>query len=174
MEATGLGEHTVLTLSYLALAVVAPVLIFTAWSALTRVIGGNGAKLRTVFVGFSFSFLPIALASHLAHNLSHAFGEGPPAVVPVVSDPFGWGWNLFGTAFTVVHPLLEAEPMRLVQFGLIAVGYLAAIYVGWRVARNTFGDRLRAVAGLAPMLVLMIIFAGINLWLLNLPMGMRE
>ena len=26
----------------------------------------------------------------------HFFVEGG-AIVPVVSDPFGWGWNLFGT-----------------------------------------------------------------------------
>ena len=174
MDATGLGEHSVLTLSFLALAVVAPVIIFTAWSALTRLIGGNGAKLRTVFVGFSFAFLPIALASHMAHNLSHILGEGPPAVVPVISDPFGWGWNIFGTAFAVVNPLLEADPMRLLQLGLIAIGYLAAVYVGWRVARNTFGSSLRSVIGLAPMLVLMVAFAGVNLYLISLPMGMRE
>lgn len=57
---------------------------------------------------------------------------------------------------------------------LIVIGYLGAVYVGWRVARQTFGDRLRSVIGLSPMLVLMIAFATVNLWILSLPMGMRE
>jgi len=74
----------------------------------------------------------------------------------------------------ITSPLLRTEPLRVIQMTLIATGYLGAVYVGWRVARQTFGDRLRAVAGLAPMLVLMIAFAGLNLWLLNMPMGMRE
>ncbi|MFA5810637.1 MAG: 4Fe-4S binding protein [Thermoleophilia bacterium] len=173
IEATGLGENTVLTLSYLALAVIAPMLIFSLWSLITRRLGGNGASLKAVFIGFSFAFLPIALSSHLAHNLVHFFEEGT-AVVPVLSDPMGWGWNLFGTANLIVEPLLHPESLRVIQMSLIAVGYLGAVYVGWRVARQTFGEGLRAVAGLAPMLVLMIAFAGINLWLLNLPMGMRE
>jgi hypothetical protein len=173
MEATGLGEHTVLTLSYIAMAVIAPMGIFAGWSAITKKAGGNGATLKSVFIGFSFAFLPIALSSHLAHNLVHFFGEGV-AVVPVISDPLGWGWNLFGTAGLMLSPILELEPLQVIQMTLIAIGYVSAVYVGWRVARNTFGSSVRAVAGLAPMLVLMIIFAGINLWLLNLPMGMRE
>ncbi|MBE3066904.1 MAG: hypothetical protein IMZ73_05665 [Chloroflexi bacterium] len=126
-----------------------------------------------VFIGFSFAFLPIALSSHLAHNLVHFFEEGV-AVVPVISDPLGRGWDLFGTANYMTSPLLGMETLQFVQMTLIAVGYLAAVYVGWRVARQTFGDRLRTVMGLAPMLVLMIAFAGINLWLLSMPMGMRE
>jgi hypothetical protein len=173
MDATGLSETMVLTFSMLSLAVIAPIIIFAIWSVVTRAIGGNGAKLRSVFAGFAFAFLPIALAAHLAHNLSHFFEEGS-AAIPVISDPFGWGWNLFGTANLITGPLLEVDPLRLLQMSLIAIGYVGAVYVGWRVARQTFGDRLRAVAGLAPMLVLMIAFAGINLWLLNLPMGMRE
>lgn len=174
MASTGLGEHTVLTLSYLALAVIAPIIIFVAWSTITKWIGGGGAKLRSVFVGFSFAFLPIALSSHMAHNLVHFLGEGPPAAVPVISDPLGWGWNIFGTANVIVGPLLEASPLHLLQMTLITIGYLGAVYAGWRVARQTFGNNLRAVVGLAPMLVLMIAFAGINLYLLNLPMSMRE
>ncbi len=172
-EATGLGENTVLTGSFILLAVVAPMIIFAAWSALSHRLGGNGSKLKTVFVGFSFAFLPIALSSHLAHNLVHFLEEGT-AAIPVISDPFGWGWNLLGTANLIAEPLLQASSLHLLQMSLIAIGYIGAVYVGWRVARQTFGGQLRSLLGLAPMLVLMIAFAGINLWLLNLPMGMRE
>ncbi|MHB8159924.1 MAG: hypothetical protein ACYDGS_05480, partial [Thermoleophilia bacterium] len=132
-----------------------------------------GASLKSVFIGFSFAFLPIALASHLAHNLVHFFEEGT-AVVPVISDPLGRGWDLFGTANVIAEPLLHTETLRIFQMTLIVIGYLGAVYVGWRVARQTFGDRLRSVIGLSPMLVLMIAFAALNLWILSLPMGMRE
>lgn len=174
ISTTGLGEKIVLTISYLLLAVLAPLAIFSLWSALTRWLSGNNAGFRTVFLAFSFAFLPIALVSHLAHNLVHFFEEGAVAI-PVISDPLGWGWNLFGTAFYIPGPLLGLDPLRLMQMILVTGGYLAAVYAGWRVARGVFGDRPRAVlGGLVPMLVLMIAFAGVNLWLLNLPMGMRE
>jgi len=174
MDATGLSEHVILTISYLAMAVVAPILIFAVWSLMTKWIGGKGVSLRKVFVGFSFAFLPIALSSHMAHNLVHFLGEGPPAAVPVISDPMGWGWNIFGTANLLVDPLLTMDPLHLLQMTLVTIGYLGAVYAGWRVARQTFGNNLRAIAGLAPMLVLMVAFAALNLYLLNLPMSMRE
>lgn len=173
MEATGLGEKTVLTISYLLLAVAAPTLIYTLWVLATRALGGNNAGLKLVFISFAFAFLPIALASHLAHNLVHFFEEGG-AALSVVSDPLGRGWDLLGTANVATGSLLGMEPLRVLQMSLIALGYFGAVYTGWRVARQNFGDGKRSLAGLAPMLVLMIIFAGLNLWLLNLPMGMRE
>ncbi|MEK7816636.1 MAG: hypothetical protein AAB281_00110, partial [Actinomycetota bacterium] len=174
VNATGLGENIVLTISYLLMAVLAPLLIFSLWSLITRLTSGNSASFKAIFLTFSFAFLPIALVSHLAHNLVHFFEEGT-AAIPVISDPLGWGWNLFGTVFYMAQPLLHVEPLRFIQMSLVTAGYLAAVYTGWRVARNVFGDRPRAVlGGLIPMLVLMIAFAGVNLWLLNLPMGMRE
>jgi ferredoxin len=173
MKATGWGEHTVLALSYLSLAVVAPVLIFSLWSLVTKRLGGNSTRFKNVFTSFSFAFLPIALSSHLAHNLVHFFEEGT-AAIPVISDPFGWGWNLLGTADFLTAPLLKMDLLRILQMSLITLGYLGALYTGWRVSRQTFGKRRRALAGLVPMLVLMIAFAAVNLWLLNLPMGMRE
>jgi hypothetical protein len=80
IETTGLGENTVLTISYILMAVLAPMLIFALGSVATKWAGGNGARLKPVFVGFSFAFLPIALSSHLAHNLVHFFEEGTAAI----------------------------------------------------------------------------------------------
>ncbi|MHB1382539.1 MAG: 4Fe-4S binding protein [Thermoleophilia bacterium] len=173
MASTGLGEHAVLTISYLLLAVAAPILIYTPWAYLTRALGGKQAGIRMVFISFAFAFLPIALASHLAHNLVHFFEEGGVAI-SVISDPLGRGWDLLGTVNVVTGPLLGMDPLRILQMSLIALGYFGALYAGWRIARQNFGGGLRSLAGLAPMVVLMIAFASLNLWLLNLPMGMRE
>jgi hypothetical protein len=43
--------------------------------------------------------------------------------------------------------------------------------MGWRVAAD-FGDRLAQSQG--RLMLVLIAFAGLNLWLLNMPMGMRE
>jgi hypothetical protein len=43
------------------------------------------------------TLLPIALAYHVAHYLSYLLIAGQ-VVIPLASDPFGRGWDLFGTA----------------------------------------------------------------------------
>lgn len=172
VESTGLGERLLLTISYLLLAVLAPMAIFALVTLFSRLSGGG--RYLAVFIAFSFAFLPIALASHLAHNLVHFFAEGA-AAIPVISDPLGRGWDLFGTAGFAVRPLLETDPLRYLQSGLVLAGFFGAVYTGWRISERLFGGGRRAtLKGLLPMLVLMVAFAALNLWLLNLPMSMRE
>ncbi len=45
---------------------------------------------------FVLSLIPIALAYHLAHYLSFLLIVGQ-YMIPLSSDPFGFGWDLFGT-----------------------------------------------------------------------------
>jgi hypothetical protein len=45
---------------------------------------------------FVLSFVPIAIAYHLAHYFSFLLLAGQ-FVIPLVSDSFGFGWDLFGT-----------------------------------------------------------------------------
>ena len=46
---------------------------------------------------FAFTLVPIAIGYHLAHYLTFLLVQGQ-YIIPLVSDPFGNGWNLFGTA----------------------------------------------------------------------------
>jgi hypothetical protein len=54
----------------------------------------NGASLTHTF---AFSLVPIAIAYHIAHYLSFLLVQGQ-RIIPLLSDPFGFGWNLLGTA----------------------------------------------------------------------------
>lgn len=59
---------------------------------------GLGERLSVIGLArlFVFSLVPIAIAYHLAHFLSFLliFGQ---LIIPLASDPFGFGWNLFGS-----------------------------------------------------------------------------
>ena len=54
----------------------------------------------------AYPMVAVALMYHLAHNAGHFFGEGL-RIVPVLSDPLGYGWDLFGSASVKVVPLLS-------------------------------------------------------------------
>ena len=46
---------------------------------------------------FVYTLIPIAIAYHLAHFLTFFLIYGQQ-IIPLLSDPFGYGWDLFGTA----------------------------------------------------------------------------
>ena len=52
---------------------------------------------RQTFIAYAYALAPLGLIFWIAFSLSFVFANGS-YLWPVLSDPFGWGWNLFGTA----------------------------------------------------------------------------
>jgi H+/Cl- antiporter ClcA len=114
------------------------------------------------------SLLPIALAYQLAHNLSFLL-LGVQYMVPLVSDPFGFGWNIFDTTLYIVDPsLVSAKMLWTVAVVAIVAGHAAAVYLSHVVALRVF-DRNLATRSQLPMLVLMVAYTMTSLWILAQP-----
>jgi len=124
------------------------------------------------FIRYAYCVLPIALFYHLAHNLEHLLMEGQK-VIALISDPFGWGWNLFGTARWVVPPLVSLDVLWILQVALVGVGHVYSLWAAGKITRRMFSDRSAARLGQWPMLIGMIAFSIFSLWLLKQPMEMR-
>ncbi len=124
------------------------------------------------FVRYAYCVLPIALFYHLAHNLEHLLMEGQK-VLSMLSDPFGWGWNLFGTAGWVVPPLVSLDVLWILQVVLVGTGHVYSLWAANKISRRLFADRAAAARGQWPMLIGMIAFSVFSLWLLRQPMDMR-
>ena len=64
-------------------------------------------------------------------------------VLALLSDPWGQGWDLFGTADRVVdYGALSAATLDWIQIGLIAVGAVVAVAVARAVGSNRQAPRL--------------------------------
>lgn len=70
--------------------------------------GERGLGLRRTFVIFGYMFVPIGLAMHLAHNLSHLLMEGG-GIVPAVQRAVA----TLSLAFTVAGILPLTRPMAM-------------------------------------------------------------
>ena len=123
-------------------------------------------------VRYAYALLPIALFYHLAHNLEHLLMEGPK-VVTLISDPFGWGQNWFGTARWKVPPLVSLDVLWGLQVLLVLVGHVYSLWVAQQTSVRLFGSRQAAFRSQLPMLAGMIAFSVFSLWLLKQPMEMR-
>lgn len=174
-SAAGAGRIVGFSLSMLLL-MLGPILIYAVLVAMSRELGkGHSLKpltYRDYFIRYAYALLPIALFYHIAHNLEHLLMEGPK-VATMISDPFGWGWNLFGTAGWSIPPLISLQNLWIVQVLLVLVGHVYSLWVAQKTSLRLFGTAKAAFRSQLPMLGGMISFSVFSLWLLKQPMEMR-
>jgi hypothetical protein len=138
--------------------------------AAMRRITGCTLPLGELARRFAYAFIPIALAYHAAHYATLLVTQGL-MIVRLVSDPFGIGWDLFGTALWLHRPVIpDMDWVWHTQVGLILLGHVASVVVAHREALRLFGGRRDlAVRSQLPMLALMLAFTAFGLWILAQP-----
>ena len=118
---------------------------------------------------FVFSLVPIALAYHLAHFLSFLLIQGQ-LIIPLASDPFGFGWNVLGTAgYQVNIGIVDARFAWFTAVAAIVAGHIIAVYLAHVIAIRTLRDRPLTLRSQYPMLGLMVGYTMVSLWILAQP-----
>lgn len=144
--------------------------IYVAFVALAKACARSDRPLRSLLLDFGYTLLPIALVYHVTHYATLILTHGVK-IVSLLSDPFGWGWNLLGTARLFRAPILpDMGWVWHSQVGLILLGHVVSVYVAHLVALRVFPARSRAVLSQLPMLALMVAFTVFGLWILAQPL----
>jgi hypothetical protein len=129
----------------------------------------SGSSARALSRRFVLSLVPIALAYHVAHYFSYLLIGGQYAI-PLVSNPFGWGWDLFGTAsYRVDIGLIGPRLQWQVAVIAVVLGHVIAVYVAHVTALRIFHTRRLALLSQIPMLLLMVGYTMCSLWILSQP-----
>jgi len=174
-EPTGLGRIAGFSIG-MALLMLGPIAVYAFLVCVSWWLGGRAGRgshtYRSYFIRYAYALLPIALFYHIAHNLEHLLMEGPK-VIAMISDPFGWGWNLAGTAHWSIPPLISLERLWLIQVLMVLVGHVYSLWIAQRTSVRLFGSPRAAFRSQVPMLIGMIAFSVFSLWLLKQPMEMR-
>ena len=139
--------------------VATPLVLFGALALtaeLMRRMGRSPEPASALIGRFAATLAPIALAYHVAHFLSYLLIQGQ-RIIPLASDPFGWGWDLLGTAdYAVDIGIIDARAAWLAGVGAIVAGHVAAVYAAHVIAGRTFATRALALRSQLPMTALMI------------------
>ena len=126
--------------------------------------------LRTFRSRASFiaSLVPIALAYAVSHYFS-LFAVQIQFMVPLFSDPFGWGWDIFGTLdFTPHVALFTPHTIWYTQVAVLIVGHVAGLVLAHDRALALFrDDPARALRTQYPFLALMVAYTVGGLYLLS-------
>ena len=128
-----------------------------------RLLSGEAGQL------FVLSLIPIALAYHLAHFFSFRLIQRQ-CIIPLASDPFGLGWDLFGTAeYEINIAIIGARAVWWLSVAAIVAGHVAAVYLAHVTALRAVPERTHALRSQFPMLVLMVAYTMVSLWILSQP-----
>ncbi len=166
LDRPGLGELLVTGVNVLGL-LGCVVLVALAFLAACAIAGLAVDAKRSLAPEFVLSLVPIAFAYEVAHYFSLFVIQGQFAV-PLLSDPFGRGWDLFGTAGVVPNiAILRPNTTWYVQAGALVVGHVAGLAIAHDRAVTIFEDREAALRSQYAMLALMILYTVGGLWVLS-------
>jgi hypothetical protein len=109
---------------------------------------------------YAHSVIPIAAGYAIAHYFSLLLLDGQLTLI-LASDPFGRGWNLFGTAANAVDlTAVSPRTISVVQVLAIVGGHIVGVVLAHDRAVRLSGPKQRAQARIAqyPLLVVMVLF----------------
>jgi hypothetical protein len=130
-----------------------------------RSVGGD-LTVKRLEQGFIHTLLPIAAVYVAAHYFTFLIFEGQ-AINYLASDPFGQGWDLFGTVTSGIdYSVFPQKDTWYVQVAFVVVGHVAALTLAHDRALTLYGDARLAVRSQYWMLGIMVGFTSLALWLL--------
>ena len=121
---------------------------------------------------YAYCLIPLALFYHLAHNGAHFIREGK-AILIAASDPFGWGWNLFGHKNVVVTSMTSMPFLWNLQVSLALIGFYFTLKMCVRITMQRSQQTCLQRVSVMWVSSLCFLFHSFNVWLLAQPMVMR-
>ena len=125
-----------------------------------------GAERSVLSVRFVHSLVPIAFAYVIAHYFSFLLIEGQQGL-SAISDPFGLGWNLFGTATWHVNlNIVSVNTIWYVEVFAIVSGHVGGVILAHDRAVAMWEPKL-AIRTQYAMLAVMVLFTTMGLFILS-------
>ena len=85
-------------------------------------------------------------------------------------DPFGFGWDIFGTAGYRIDPTVISNRFAwIVSVGAIVIGHIVSVYIAHTIAVRRAPSHSLALRGQYPMLALMVFYTAVSLWIIAQP-----
>lgn len=125
--------------------------------------GAHLPPLQRLFTDYGYAIIPIGLAGWIAFTVAFVLVDISYAI-PLLSDPMGWGWDLFGTAdygWVMYSPYL----IPYIQTPILLAGLAISVYVVYRIAIHHTNNRHILSRSLTPVYAFLILITGTFFWL---------
>ena len=146
---------------------------FTGVAGVMSRFAGGICSAREMARHLALTLVPIAIGYHLAHYLLVLLVQGQ-YVVPLISDPFGFGWNLFGTAgYRVDIAIVGARFAWYTAVTAILLGHIAAVTLAHLKVTRLLPGRALALRAEVPLTALMVAYTILSLSIIAEPIVER-
>ncbi len=133
-----------------------------AW--LSKILSGDKeVSTKKLFVDFAYALVPLGLMAWIGFVVGMIMVNGA-YVVSVISDPFGWGWNLFGTADFEWRPFFPTI-VPYIQLAALLIGLAKTVSVGYQVSLDNFKTRISVTKTMASLTTLSVGLAAVFVYL---------
>ncbi|MBI2821436.1 MAG: 4Fe-4S binding protein [Acidobacteria bacterium] len=127
-----------------------------------RLAGSDEVSFKDAFLGLAYPLVPLGLLAWIAFSFPLMLVNGS-YILMTLSDPFGWGWDLFGTSHVTWTPIVPHWTPHI-QVLFLLVGLFYALKTGYAQARKLFGGEA-AVKAFAPVAILLTACVSCFMWL---------
>ena len=143
--------------------------VYWAFCWLMAQAAGEGPPAGVLVAGYVLTLIPIALAYHYAHFLGYLLIQGQ-SIIALASDPFGRGWDLFGTAgYEINIGVTNARFIWVFSVIAIVAGHIVAVYLAHIRAMRQYSTRALVMNSQLPLLGLMVLYTVVSLWIVSRP-----
>jgi hypothetical protein len=111
---------------------------------------------RQTFTTYATALLPLGLMAWVAFSFSFVFAN-ISYLWPVLSDPFGWGWNLLGTAGLAWTPYLSSL-VPILQVTVLTGGLVWSGFIAQKISRERGATRQSWPVMLFSLLLTFLLF----------------
>lgn len=151
-------------LDYLGIILIWPLFAW-AIAQIGSLLSRRRLTARELLTRYAYGWIPLFGLGILARQLPKVLTNGP-TIARVISDPFGFGWNMFGTAQLPLQAKSFAPTWILwVQLGLVVLGGIASLFVTQKISHLDFQGQPGAkgihVLMMSAVVVQMIVMMGL-------------
>jgi polyferredoxin/heme/copper-type cytochrome/quinol oxidase subunit 2 len=122
-------------------------------SWLGRLLSGSDAVSgKDLFLRYSYLLVPLGLMAWIAFSFPLIMINGA-YILTTLSDPLGWGWDLFGTAHIHWTPLVP-EYIVYIQIPILLFGLGYTLKRGFHISQKIYPNTVQGIRSLIPVGVL--------------------
>lgn len=119
---------------------------------------------QRLFGDYSYALIPLGVATWLGFTI-YLVSVNFHDAIRLLSNPFGWGWDLFGTA---QYPWILYAPRLIptLQAAVVLFGLAVSISAAYRIAIHHTTDRRQVLRSLTPPFIIMVAITALVLRLM--------